>query len=258
MAFPQVQGNIVELIDPLSDPVGATRQSVALNNQWSAEQAQKMMDFQREMSNTAHQREMADLRAAGLNPVLSARLGGASTPNGAMASGDTTGTASMLDMYNNFITQLGSASGIYTGKPNKNGDVDLRNYRIKNPKTKAEFAYNAALDIAIAFGANEALNNGLNSAKEWIGKHNPFEVEAAADRAADEGKEESGQIPFLPFGKGKDDNDKHDKGSGSRSSGKVVSIEDARRAAGAAAAAAAFMIPAITGGSNQPWYTAMK
>lgn len=87
------------------------QQSVAQNNAWSAEQAQKQMDFQERMSNTAHQREIADLKASGLNPVLSAKLGGASTPSGAMAQGDTSGTSALIDLLQLSMETANSAAG---------------------------------------------------------------------------------------------------------------------------------------------------
>ncbi len=77
------RGFLETLVGGFFSAYGAKKQQ-----KFDAAQAQKQMSFQERMSSTAHQREVADLRAAGLNPILSATGGaGASAPGGARATG---------------------------------------------------------------------------------------------------------------------------------------------------------------------------
>lgn len=52
-----------------------------LGNIWNAYEARQNRNFQERMSNTAHQREMADLKAANINPMFRG-MGGAPSPAG--------------------------------------------------------------------------------------------------------------------------------------------------------------------------------
>lgn len=87
-------GGIASALGGLFGQSSANRQNIRL--------AREQMAFQERMSNTAYQRAMADMRKAGLNPILAAKSP-ASTPGGATARVDSAlgaGISSGLAAYN--------------------------------------------------------------------------------------------------------------------------------------------------------------
>lgn len=98
----------------LSSVAGAALGMWSANQSASAQAAmsREQMAWQERMSNTAHQREVNDLRKAGLNPMLSVMHGnGASTPS--YSSPAYTGYGA--DMSNG----INAMTGMYSAKTNR-------------------------------------------------------------------------------------------------------------------------------------------
>lgn len=123
-----------------------------------------LLNYQTGMSNTAHQREVADLQKAGLNPILSANEG-ASTPSGSNAQ--TTAKAQMRNEMKIAKLQLKNAKQV--AQINAKAQMYSADKSAEAQTYSADTSYKGTTYVA---DTNVNMTKLNNACTKWLAKYN--------------------------------------------------------------------------------------
>ena len=132
-----------EWLDAGTDALGLSNKgNIEQANKINIQQAQVNRDWQERMSNTAYQRAMADMKKAGLNPILAYAQGGASTPSGSQATVEAKTNAPIakmaLEAYTGISQAQTAAKQAQIGEVNSQNDTILKGAQARSEDARAE------------------------------------------------------------------------------------------------------------------------
>ena len=118
--------------------------------QFNSAEAARSRDWQEYMSNTAHQRELVDLKAAGLNPILAANGGAPATAGGSATS--SINSASKSNASHEFVGLLKDIFSLAHSAKSESNRIEAQKdvNKSKAIKNLADAAYVAKLFAKIS------------------------------------------------------------------------------------------------------------
>lgn len=168
-------------------------QQSQIARKYNSEEAQKNRDWQEYMSSTAHQREVRDLIAAGLNPVLSATGGSgaavtsgssasSSAPSGAMGNVDFGVTGSLGSLMS---TLVGSLLSLEATRVSAQSNQAIADKYTAMSKYTSELSSKTSKDIAGLQAQTQLTTANIQAmATKYVSDNNLKGTKYAADSSA--------------------------------------------------------------------------
>ena len=156
---------------------------------FSSAEAEKNRNWQERLANTSYQRAVADMKAAGLNPILAAQnSSGAVTPSGSVGHGSSASgsSASSAGLPTGAKADFGSVFSAYASMLNTalNSATSVANAQLAADTSKSN-TYLSSMPLGMKYGfysydmAKDAVGNGIydtlkNSLKKYLFRPDRF------------------------------------------------------------------------------------